>query len=60
MPWTGDQPDAEPVATQDNTTQKNGDTYIHASSGIRIHDPSVRAVEDSMCPRRRGHWDRPN
>jgi hypothetical protein len=26
-PWTGDQPDARPLPTQDNTTQKNGDTH---------------------------------
>jgi hypothetical protein len=57
-PWTGDQPDARPLPTQDNTTQKNADTHIHASSGIRNHDPSFRAVEDSTCLRLRGHWDR--
>jgi hypothetical protein len=34
-------------------------TDIHASRGIRIHDPSVRADEDSSCPRPRGHCDRP-
>jgi hypothetical protein len=36
-------------------------TYIHALSGIRTHDPSVRASKDSSCliviPR--GHCDRP-
>jgi hypothetical protein len=26
-PWAGDQPDARPLPTQDNTTQKNADTY---------------------------------
>jgi hypothetical protein len=35
-------------------------THIHASSGIRTHDPSVRAVADSTCIRSRGHWDRPS
>jgi hypothetical protein len=55
-PWTGDQPDARPPPTQDNTTQKNADTHIHTSSGIRTHDPSVRAVEDNTCFRPRGHW----
>jgi DNA-binding sugar fermentation-stimulating protein len=34
--------------------QKN----IHASSGIRTHDPYVRAGEDSSCFRPRGHCDR--
>jgi hypothetical protein len=32
-------------------------TDIHAFSGIRIHDPSVHAREDSSCIRRRGHCD---
>jgi hypothetical protein len=27
-PWTGDQPDARPLPTQDNTTQKNADTFM--------------------------------
>jgi hypothetical protein len=35
-------------------------TDIHASSGIRTHDPSVRASEDSSCFRPRGHCDRPS
>jgi len=33
-------------------------THIHASTGIRTRDPSVRAVECSTCLRLRGHWDR--
>jgi hypothetical protein len=33
-------------------------TDIHALSGIRTHDPSVRASEDSSCLRPRGHCDR--
>jgi hypothetical protein len=49
-PWTGDQP----VAT--HTEKSHSD--IHASSGIRTHDPSVRAGEDSLCLRRRGRCDR--
>jgi hypothetical protein len=35
-------------------------THIHASSGIRPHDPSVRAPEDSTWLRPRGHYDRRN
>jgi hypothetical protein len=31
---------------------------IHASNGIRNHDPSVRVSEDSSCLRPRGHCDR--
>jgi hypothetical protein len=52
--WRGNQPAARPLPTQDNTTQKNADTHIHASSGIRTRDPSVRAVDDSTCLRPRG------
>jgi hypothetical protein len=33
-------------------------TNIHALSGIRTHDPSVRESEDSSCFRPRGHCDR--
>jgi hypothetical protein len=33
-------------------------TNIHALIGIRTHDPSVRASEDSSCLRPRGHCDR--
>jgi hypothetical protein len=32
--------------TQHNTGKCG---HIHASSGIRIHDPSVRAAEDCTC-----------
>jgi hypothetical protein len=31
---------------------------IHALSGIRTHDPSVQASEDSSCLRPRGYTDR--
>jgi hypothetical protein len=37
-----DQPVARPLRAQDNTN-------IHALSGIRNHDPSVRASDDSSC-----------
>jgi hypothetical protein len=50
-PRMGDQPVARPLPLQ---TQTN----IHALSGIRTHDPSVRASEDNSCLRRRGHCDR--
>jgi hypothetical protein len=55
-PWTGDQPVASSLPTQDSTTQKNAD--IHASSRTRTHDPSVRAVEDRKRLRPHGPWDR--
>jgi hypothetical protein len=32
--------------------------YTHAMSGIRSHDPTVRAVQVHIRPRQRGHWDR--
>jgi hypothetical protein len=50
-PWTGDQPVARPLPTR-RTTHNTG---IHALIGIRTHDPSVRASEDSSCLRPRGH-----
>jgi hypothetical protein len=46
--WMGDQPIARPTYT--NRINAN----IHALSGIRIHDPFVRASEDSSCLRQRG------
>jgi hypothetical protein len=36
----------------------NAYTDIHALSGIRTEDPSIRASEGSSCPRPRGHCDR--
>jgi hypothetical protein len=39
-------------------TQNNTHTDIHAFSGIRTHDPSVRVGEGSSCLRPRGHCDR--
>jgi hypothetical protein len=47
-PWTSDQLVARPLPNTD----------IHASTGIRTHDPSVRAGEDGSCLRLRGHCDR--
>jgi hypothetical protein len=40
------------------TQHRKTRTHIHAPSGIRNRDPSVRAAEDSTCLRRRGHWER--
>jgi hypothetical protein len=42
------------------TQHRKTQTHIHASSGIRTHDPSVRAVEVCTCLRPCGHWDRLN
>jgi hypothetical protein len=45
--------------TQNNANTEKTHTDIHALSGIRTHDSSVRAVEDSSsCLRPRGHCDR--
>jgi hypothetical protein len=44
--------------TQNNTNTVYTHIDIHASSGIRSHDPSVWASEDSSCLRPRGHCDR--
>jgi hypothetical protein len=44
-PWTGDQPVTRPLSTH----RINAHRYIHALSGIRTHDPSVRASEDGSC-----------
>jgi len=39
---------------QKTTQHTKKRTHIHASSGIRTHDPSFRAIEDSTCLRRSG------
>jgi hypothetical protein len=48
----GDLPVARLLPTQTINTD------IHALSGIRAHDPSVQASEDSSCLTPRGHSDR--
>jgi hypothetical protein len=40
-------PVARPLPTQDNTNTEEKRTDIHASSGIRTHDSSVCAGEDT-------------
>jgi hypothetical protein len=57
-PWTGDQPVAKLLPTHRTIETQYMHTDIQALSGIRTHDPSVRASEDSSCLRRRGHCDR--
>jgi hypothetical protein len=46
-----------PTYTQDNTNTEWTQKGIHASSGIWTHDSSVRAGEESLCLRPRGHRD---
>jgi hypothetical protein len=58
-PWTGDEPIARPLFTHRTTQIQNKRTHIYVLSGIRTHDLSVRASEDSSCLRPRTHCDRP-
>jgi hypothetical protein len=51
-------PVARLLPTQDNTNTEETQTDMHTSSGIRTHDPSVRASEDISYHRPRGHCDR--
>jgi hypothetical protein len=46
------------LLTQSNKNIEEMHTDIHASSGIRTHDPSVSAGEDISCLRPRGQRDR--
>jgi hypothetical protein len=47
--WAGDR-----LITVQHNTEERGHN-IHASTGIRTHDPSVRAVQDHKYLRPRGH-----
>jgi hypothetical protein len=58
-PWTGDQSVAMLLPTHRTTQTQNKRTDIHASSGIRSHDPSVWAGKDSSYLRR-NHRDQRN
>jgi hypothetical protein len=61
-PWTSDQPVARPLPKHRTTQTQNKRIHtpnIHALNGIRTHDPSFRASEDSSCLRPRGYCDRP-
>jgi hypothetical protein len=55
-PWTIYKSVARPLPTHKRRIKSN--TNIHASSGIRTHDYSVRASEDSSCFRPFGHRNR--
>jgi hypothetical protein len=63
-PWTGDQPVGRliPAHTEQHKHKIHvnaRNTEIRALSGIRNHDPSVQASEDSSCLKPRDHCDRP-
>jgi hypothetical protein len=60
-PWTNDQLNARPLPKHWTAQTQNKHIYkpnIHALSGIRTHDPSVRESEERSCLRARGHCDR--
>jgi hypothetical protein len=61
-PWTGISPSQGfYLHTEQHNHRTNAhNTDIHALSGIRTHDSSVRASEDSSCLRWHGHCDRQN
>jgi hypothetical protein len=50
-PWTRDQPVARPLTAHRTAHTVNKHTDIHSSSGIRTHNPSVRAGENRSCHR---------
>jgi hypothetical protein len=51
---------ARPLPTQNNTNTEEKRKDIHASSGIRTHDPIVGAGEDISRLRPRGDCSRQN
>jgi hypothetical protein len=53
--WTRDRPVTETCTWQHKHSLE---TNMHASGGIRTHDPSKRSAAD-LRHRPRGHWDRP-
>jgi hypothetical protein len=59
-PWTGiSPPQGIYLHTEQHKHRINShNTDIHALSGIRTHDPTVRASEDSSYLSPRGHCDR--
>jgi hypothetical protein len=56
-PWMGDQPVTTSLPTQDNTNREKN-AYILVPSGIRTHDSSVQASEDSSYLTPRGDCNR--
>jgi hypothetical protein len=61
--WTSDQPVARPVPKYRTTQAQNKRAHtpnIHVLSGIRTHDHSVRASEDSSWLRPLGYRERPD
>jgi hypothetical protein len=60
--WMSDQLVTMPLPKHSTTQKQNKGIHtpkIHALSGIRIHDPSVRASEDSSCLILSDYYNRP-
>jgi hypothetical protein len=60
-PWTNDQLVAKPLPKYMTAQTQNKHLYtpnIHVLNGIRTHDHTVRASEDSLCFRPLGYSDR--
>jgi hypothetical protein len=60
-PWASDRPVTMPLRKHRTKQTQNKSTHtpnIHAVGGIRTHDHSVRASEDSSCLRPLGNRDR--
>jgi hypothetical protein len=61
--WGSNQPIAKPLPKHRTTQTQNKRIHtpnIHALSGIRTHDRSIRTSEDSSCLRPRGYCDWPS
>jgi hypothetical protein len=56
--WTVDRSNARPLCLHRTAQHRKTPTYIHASSGIRTHDPSLWAVQDHMRLIPCTKWDR--
>jgi hypothetical protein len=56
--WTGDRPDTRSLPTQDNTRQKNADTYPCLERYSNPRSQCSSGAELSTCLRLLGHWDR--
>jgi hypothetical protein len=56
-PWTGDQPAARLLHAYMTAQTEWTHTDIHSSSGIRTHDPSAWAGENSSCLRPHDNCD---
>jgi hypothetical protein len=57
-PWMSDQPVTRPLPTHRSTQTQNTGIHRHPMCGIRTHDPSVWACEDSLCLWPRGLCNR--